>query len=83
MICNALIECQGLKTILAEWNTIGLNATIGLQALLKLVRNVPTIEQVDLKNNRIDHRTVEPLLELIRSNFSWLKVLDLRWNELG
>lgn len=58
LICNALLECQGLKTILAEANTVGLNTTIGLQALLKLVRNLPTIEQVDLKNNRIDHRTV-------------------------
>lgn len=83
LICNALVECQGIKTILAEWNTVGLNTAIGLQALLKLVRNTPTVEQVDLKNNRIDHRTVEPILELIRSNFSWLKVLDLRWNELG
>lgn len=54
-----------------------------MNSLVKLVRNTPTLENIDLKNNRIDHVTVEPICELIRLNLSWLKVLDLRWNELG
>jgi Ran GTPase-activating protein (RanGAP) involved in mRNA processing and transport len=83
MICNALLNCRGLRSILAEWNVIGLNSNVGLNALLKLVRNNPSIEKIDLKNNRIDHLTVEPICEIIRINPRGLKILDLKWNDLG
>jgi hypothetical protein len=38
-----VLDCQGLKSLLVEWNTVGLNATIGLNALLKLARNTHTL----------------------------------------
>lgn len=78
----ALVNCPNLKSIEAEWNSIGTGPG-GLEVLCHLVKNLPFLEFVDLKNNRISHQLVDFICQIIEINSKTLKVLDLRWNELG
>jgi Ran GTPase-activating protein (RanGAP) involved in mRNA processing and transport len=82
MIFMSLMHCPGLVTIQAEWNNIGSSAS-GMMALLHLLRNLRFLELVDLKNNKINHQHAEIIAEMIKLNSRSLKVLDLRWNEIG
>ena len=56
---------------------------IGLAALCHLVQNLQYIEFIDLKNNRIGHHLAGFLAEILEMNKRNLKVIDLRWNDLG
>lgn len=38
---------------------------------------------MDLKNNKLTHQHAELIAELIRVNSRSLKVIDLRWNDIG
>lgn len=38
---------------------------------------------MDLKNNKINHQHAEIIAEIIKLNVRSLKVIDLRWNEIG
>jgi hypothetical protein len=57
VILSSLINCPNLKSIEAEWNSIG-SSPAGLEMLCHLVRNLPMLEFIDLKNNRIPHNLV-------------------------
>jgi Ran GTPase-activating protein (RanGAP) involved in mRNA processing and transport len=81
-VCMALMHCPGLVSLQAEWNNAG-SSLAGLAALLYLVRNLRFLELVDLKNNKLTHQHAEIIADIIRSNSRSLKVLDLRWNDLG
>ena len=67
---------------MAEWNSIG-SSEMGLAALTHLNKSLHYLELIDLKNNRICHHLGPYIAEIIRANQSNLKVIDLRWNELG
>lgn len=82
MLFSALVHCTYLKSIVAEWNSIG-DGERGLIALVKLVNSLNYLELIDLKNNRISHHLSSYIAEVISSNRKHLKVIDLRWNELG
>jgi Ran GTPase-activating protein (RanGAP) involved in mRNA processing and transport len=82
MVCMALMHCPGLLSLQAEWNNVGSSAA-GLAALLYLLRNLRFVELVDLKNNKLTHQHAELIAEVVRLNCRSLKVLDLRWNEIG
>lgn len=82
MIFMALMNCPNLITIQAEWNNIGSSPT-GLMALIYIVQNLRFIELIDLKNNKISHQSADLICEIIKANNRSLKVLDLRWNDLG
>ena len=47
------------------------------------VKTLPFLEFIDLKNNRISHQFVDYICKIIELNSRSLKVIDLRWNELG
>lgn len=82
IIVSALLHCHYLKSIMAEWNSIG-SSELGLAALSHLTKTLHYLELIDLKNNRICHHLSPYLADIIRANQPSLKVLDLRWNELG
>lgn len=56
---------------------------MGLAALAHLTKSLHYLELIDLKNNRICHHLSLYIAEIIKVNQPNLKVLDLRWNELG
>lgn len=78
----SLMHCPQLKSILAEWNSIG-SGPNGLAALSHLTKNLHFLELIDLKNNRISHQLCEYIAEIIKINNRSLKAIDLRWNEIG
>jgi len=80
-ICQALKVATRLETITAEWNNIGSDIS-GLVALHELLKNNMTIENIDLKNNRLGPNSARIIADIIRDSNS-LRKLDLRWNELG
>ena len=82
MILISLMHCPGLVSIQAEWNNIG-SSPAGLMAMLTLVRNLRFLEMIDLINNKICHQSAELLAEIIKTNSRNLKILDLRWNDIG
>jgi len=82
MILISLMHCPGLVSIQAEWNNIG-SSPAGLMAMLTLVRNLRFLEMIDLINNKISHQSAELLAEIIKTNSRNLKILDLRWNDIG
>lgn len=55
----------------------------GLQALSYLIKKLHNLEFIDFKNNRISHVLAFLLGEIIEANKPRLKVMDLRWNEIG
>jgi len=54
-----------------------------LGALCGLVNCLSNLELIDLKNNRISHHLTQYIAEIIQMNRRNLKVIDLRWNEIG
>jgi len=76
------MHCPAIVSIQAEWNNIGSSAS-GLMALLNLVRSMRFLEMVDLKNNKITHQSADLIAEIIKTNNRSLKILDLRWNDIG
>jgi len=80
-ICQALKSSSRIETITAEWNNIGSDIS-GLVALHELLKYSNTVENIDLKNNRLGPNSARIIADIIRDTNS-LKKLDLRWNELG
>lgn len=76
------MHCTHLKSISAEWNNIG-SSDVGLETLAHLVHKLHYLEYIDLKNNRISHHLSGYIAQIIQANRQNLKVIDLRWNDLG
>ncbi|CAM6074117.1 unnamed protein product [Sphagnum tenellum] len=70
-----------LKRLSLEWNSLGLART-GISALSSAIASNRSLQEVDLRSNRIGPSTAAALAHALRSNFS-LTCLDLRWNEIG
>ena len=82
VICKALKTSQNLKNLKAEWNLIGDGGdTSAMEALSELASALPSLQTIDLRNNKIGKGCGPALSSIIRDAWS-LQKLDLRWNEL-
>ena len=81
-ICKALKSCLNLNTLKAEWNLIGEGGgTAGIEALSELASLLPSLQVIDLRNNKIGPGAGPALSSIIKDAWA-LRKLDLRWNEL-
>lgn len=80
-ICNAMKNCINLINIKVDWNLVG-DTTAGLEALVDLVRILPSLQTIDLRNNELGKNSGPLLAAIIKESWA-LQRLDLRWNELG
>ena len=47
------------------------------------MKTLQYLEYIDLKNNRIGHHLAGFIAEILEMNRRNLKVIDLRWNDIG
>jgi hypothetical protein len=72
---------QSIKTLVLEWNCLGIWES-GFQGLVEPLSMNSTLEDLDLRNNRIGPNGGVYLAKHLKSN-TGLKRVDLRWNALG
>jgi len=80
-ICEALKHSNKIRSILADSNNIG-SDTSGLITLQELVRTSYSIEEIDLRNNRLKYPSAGAIANIIRDS-NTLRTIDIRQNEIG
>ena len=70
-----------LESLSLEWNCIGIWET-GTQAIADALANNHTLQEIDLRNNKIGPQGIQSLALALKHNTT-LKRLDLRWNNAG
>ena len=80
-ICQSLKKCQDLKSVKVGWNNVGRGAA-GLAALTETVQDLPSLQTIELRNNRIG-KGAGPYLAALIKNAKSLREIDLRGNDLG
>ena len=81
MIANAISETDTLRTLSMEWNSCGVFPD-GMRALANSIAHHKSLNNLDLRNNRIGSDGAVSLASALRTNKSLLR-LDLRWNGMG
>lgn len=76
-----LQQNKSLSRLVLEWNALGLWEEAFSLFCEGLALN-PSLKQLDLRNNQINHQGASELAQALRRNGS-LEVLDLRWNNIG
>ncbi|KAJ3157437.1 hypothetical protein HDU86_003329 [Geranomyces michiganensis] len=74
------INCT-LKSLVLEWNCIGIWQA-GVRALADGLSVNQTLQELDLRNNKIGPEGAASLAQSLKHNLS-LQKLDLRWNNIG
>lgn len=82
LVCQGLKNCINLTNLKLDWNLIGDNSTLGLEALAELTKVLPSLQSIDIRNNQLGKGSGPFLAEIIRESWS-VQRIDLRWNELG
>ncbi|KAL7750331.1 Leucine-rich repeat-containing protein 45 [Sorochytrium milnesiophthora] len=80
-VASLVSVSTSLKSLILEWNSIGL-WNDGVKAIADALSSTATLEELDLRNNKIGPQAVELLANALKYNTS-LKRLDLRWNNAG
>ena len=81
VIANAISETDTLRTLSMEWNSCGVFPD-GMRALANSIAHHKSLNNLDLRNNRIGSDGAVSLATALRTNKSLLR-LDLRWNGMG
>ncbi|TPX69775.1 hypothetical protein SpCBS45565_g02220 [Spizellomyces sp. 'palustris'] len=72
---------SAVKCLVLEWNCIGIWEA-GVRALADALSINHTLEELDLRNNKIGPNGCQSLALCLRNNTT-LRCLDLRWNNIG
>ena len=81
LIANAINETDNLRTLSMEWNSCGVFPD-GIRALSNAISRHKSLNNLDLRNNRIGSDGAVSIASALRTNTSLLRV-DLRWNGMG
>lgn len=81
-LCHVLKKSTALTNLKLDWNLIGENSTVGIEALAELVKSLPSLQVIDLRNNQLGKGS-GPFLAAIIKDCPSLQRIDLRWNDLG
>jgi Ran GTPase-activating protein (RanGAP) involved in mRNA processing and transport len=75
------VEHHDRNSLSLEWNCVGIWET-GINAIADALSVNQSIEELDLRNNKIGPQSASILAHQIKHNTT-LRRLDLRWNNVG
>lgn len=79
-LCDELKSTKKLKSLICEWNNIGLDEE-GVKALRTLLQYNRNLLHVNLRNNKLGIPEAAIISDIIKHSTSLLS-LDLRWNDI-
>lgn len=80
-LARAIRMSSSLRSVILEWNSLGLFEP-GLEVLGDALMDNHSVIELDLRNNRLGPSFVPTLARVIRRNRT-LRSIDVRWNDLG
>ncbi|KAM9006628.1 leucine-rich repeat-containing protein 45 isoform X1 [Sarcophilus harrisii] len=76
-----LRQNKSIQSLILEWNNLGMWEE-SFSLFCEGLRANTTLQQLDLRNNQINHKGAEELAMALKNN-STLQDIDLRWNNIG
>ncbi|XP_051851286.1 leucine-rich repeat-containing protein 45 isoform X1 [Antechinus flavipes] len=76
-----LRQNKSIQSLVLEWNNLGMWEE-SFSLFCEGLRANTTLQQLDLRNNQINHKGAEELAMALKNN-STLQDIDLRWNNIG